>query len=291
MTKIVQFINTIATSTTTKTNGSSLQKLNGGSFIQKTTGMAYSMTGVEDVVSTSTVSDSQYSRCSETMQSYVVNEMTLEKLRVETISQKNVRLQFLKYGQDIVSRKTNSKLRAGKVHLVLTAEFGRTTHSKETESQRCSRVSTLAELRNEQTLKCMIPVTYTDKNGKEFDRFVLISPSYQYILCAQQKTLITIIQNRSPYKYCGKSKRAEGMSGRGMSGKSTSGNNTSGNKIDGKKMGCKTKSVFRGKGRKMKRKIFIEKQKNKRENCKGSAALAKQRKNCIEKQKNKKHRK
>jgi len=57
MTKIVQFINTIATSTTTKTNGSSLQKLNGGSFIQKTTGMAYSMTGVEDVVSTSIVSD------------------------------------------------------------------------------------------------------------------------------------------------------------------------------------------------------------------------------------------
>merc|ERR1712166_1265581 len=227
------------------------------------------------------------------MGSYVVNEMTLEKLRVETISQKNVRLQFLKYGRDIVSRKTNSKLRAGKVHLVLTAEFGRTTHSKETESHRCSRVSTLAELRNKQTLKCMIPVTYTNKNGKEIDRFMLISPSYQYILCAQQNSLITVIKNRSPYKYCGKSKRAEGMGGRGMSGKSTggnntSGNNTSGNKIDGKKMGCKTKSVFRGKGRKMKRKIFIEKQKNKRQNCKGSAALAKQRKNCIEKQKNKK---
>merc|ERR1712166_1614470 len=258
---------------------------NGSSFIKKTTGMAYSMTGVEDVVSTSTVSDSQYSRCwAETKQSYVVNEMTLEKLRVETISQKNVRLQFLKYGRDIVSRKTNSKLRAGKVHLVLTAEFGRTTHSKETESQRCSRVSTLAELRNAQTLKCMIPVTYTDKNGKEFDRFVLISPSYQYILCAQQKTLITIIENRSPYKYCGKSKRAKGTGGRDTSGKRMSGNKMSGNKMSGKKMSgkkmvCKTKSC-RGKG-----------SKNKRQNCKGSTALAKQRKNYIEKQNSKRHRK
>ena len=81
MTKIVQFIKTIATSTTTKTNGSSLQKLNGGSFIQKTTGMAYSMTGVEDVVSTSTVSDSQYSRCSKTMQIFLVQAATNGKTK------------------------------------------------------------------------------------------------------------------------------------------------------------------------------------------------------------------
>ena len=54
---------------------------NGSSFIKKTTGMAYSMTVAEDVVSVSTVSDSQYSRCSETMQIFLVQAATNGKTK------------------------------------------------------------------------------------------------------------------------------------------------------------------------------------------------------------------